>query len=101
MPIVCDLNAFGKAERPRYNALMGRLRAAVQERSELPDGYRFELDGATVSLSEVTEWMTMESLCCPFFSFQVSASGDREQWSLELTGPEGAKPIIESAFRLS
>lgn len=100
-PIVCNLNAIGTADRPRYRALMDRLRDAIQDRSELADGYVFKLDGTAVSLPEVTEWMSLESLCCPFFSFQVSAYGERDEWSLELTGPEGVKPLIEGAFRPS
>ena len=93
-PIACDLTAISLADRPRYNQLMQRLRAAIRRRDERADGYVFELDGAVLCLAEVTEWVSMERLCCPFLFFQISDSGD----SLQLTGPPGVKPIIAAAF---
>jgi hypothetical protein len=62
-------------------------------RSELPDGYAFKLDSKTISLPEVAEWISMERLCCPFLTLQLSASGDQVDWLLKLTGPKGAKPL--------
>lgn len=93
-PIACDLTAISIADRPRYNQLVQRLRAAIRCRVEQADGYVFELDSTVLSLAELTEWVGMERLCCPFLFFQISASGD----SLRLTGPPGVKPIIAAAF---
>ncbi len=73
---------------------MERLRAAIRRRDERTDGYVFGLDSKVLSLAELTEWVGMERLCCPFLFFQISASGD----SLQLTGPPGVKPIIAAAF---
>jgi hypothetical protein len=42
-PVACNLKAISAAERPRYNDLAKRLRIAVQDRSELPDGYTYKL----------------------------------------------------------
>lgn len=94
----CNLKAISAAERPRYNDLMKRLRSAVRDRSELPDGYAFKLDSKTISLPEVAEWISMERLCCPFLTLQVSASGDLADWSLKLTGPKGVKSLLEAEF---
>jgi len=57
--------------------LTKRLRSAALDRSELANGYTFKLDGKAISLPEVAEWIGMERLCCPFLSFQLSASGDQ------------------------
>jgi hypothetical protein len=40
----------------------------------------------------------MERLCCPFLTLQIAASGDRADWLLTLTGPEGVKPLIRAEF---
>jgi hypothetical protein len=96
-PLACNMKAISAAERPRYNALMKRLRIAVQNRTELSDGYSYTLDTKGITLPEVAEWITMERQCCPFLTFQlsVSARGDSQ---LTLRGPEGAKAILREEF---
>lgn len=94
----CNLKAISETERPRYHDLTKRLRSAARGRSELANGYAFELDGKAISLPEAAEWIGMERLCCPFLSFQLSASGDQMDWQLKLTGPRGAKAVLQAEF---
>jgi hypothetical protein len=94
----CNLKAISATERPRYNDLMKRLRSATRDRSELPDGYTFKLDSKAITLPEVAEWISMERLCCPFLTLQISASGDQTDWLLKLTGPKGVKPLLQAEF---
>ena len=94
----CNLKAIGETERPRYHDLTKRLRSAARDRSELANGYAFTLAGNAISLPEVAEWIGMERLCCPFLTFQLSASGDHTDWQLKLTGPKGSKAILQAEF---
>ena len=96
-PLACNPKAIRAAERPRYNDLMKRLRAAVQNRTELTDGYAYKLDTQQITLPEVAEWITMERLCCPFLTFQLDVKGNGES-ALTLRGPEGAKEILREEF---
>jgi hypothetical protein len=96
--IACNLNAIGSGERPRYNALIKRLRTAIRNRNELPDGYAYRLEQKAITLPEVAEWMALERLCCPFLNFELSAAGPQENWLLTLTGPEGIKPLLQAEF---
>ena len=96
--IACNLEALDTAARSRYKDLVKRLRDAILDRSELPNGYAFRLEGIAITLPEVAEWMSMERLCCPFLSFQLSASGDQMDWQLKLTGPKGVKPLLQAEF---
>jgi hypothetical protein len=96
--LACNLKAIRAAERPRYNDLMKRIRGAIRGRKELPDGYAFELDAKVIRLPEVAEWISMERLCCPFLTLQLSASGSHPQWRLRLTGPAGVKALLEAEF---
>jgi hypothetical protein len=96
--IACNLKAISAAERPRYNHLMKRLRLAVRYRSELRDGYSFDLNGKAISLIEAAEWIGMERLCCPFLTLQLSASGNHADWILKLTGPPDVKALLEAEF---
>src|SRR6266478_775807 len=93
--VACNLKAISATERPRYNELMKRIRTAVRERSELPDGYDFRLEGNAITLPEVADWISLERLCCPFLNFQLFASGSQSNWVLKLTGPTGVKALLQ------
>src|SRR5215510_12956525 len=82
--LACNPKAISAADRPRYNELMKRLRAAVRDHSEIADGYSFKLDGKAMTLPEAAEWISMERLCCQFLTFQLSVSGNQEYWVLKL-----------------
>jgi len=97
-PLACNLNAISAAERPRYSQLTKQLRAAVRERRELSDGYSYRLDGNSVSLPEVAEWIKLERMCCPFLTLQLEASGQATDWRLHLHGPAGTKAILDAEF---
>lgn len=84
--------------RPRYSELVERVRSAMGSRKALSNGYAFILDGKTVSLPEAAEWISMERLCCPFLTLQLSASGNQANWILTLTGPEGVKQLLDAEF---
>jgi hypothetical protein len=94
----CNLKATSAAERPRYTALVKRVRAAMRELNEIVNGYAFKLDSKAVILPEAAEWISMERMCCPFLTLQLAASGNQADWVLTLTGPEGVKPLLDAEF---
>jgi hypothetical protein len=96
--IACNTTAIRAADRPRYNDLMKRLRLAIRDQTEARDGYTFRLDGKSLSLPELADWISMELLCCPSLTFQLSASGNQSDWTLTLTGPEGVKALLQTEF---
>jgi hypothetical protein len=97
MELTCNRLAIDSTTRPRYDALLGHLGAAVISYSELADGYVFQLDERLISHRELSEWMNMERLCCPFFLLEVEPveSGVLE---LRLTGPAGSKTVLLAEF---
>jgi hypothetical protein len=94
--LACNLTAIPPGNRPRYAELVAQLRAAITSRIELPDGYTYELD---MPLTDLAEWIATERQCCPFLSFQLNISANSPP-TLTLRGPEGTKPILDSAFAL-
>jgi hypothetical protein len=94
--IACNIQAICAVQKPRYNELVSRLRAAMYERRELPEGYIYLLDSAKITLPEVSEWITMERWCCPFLTFQLEVAG--EVTRLAMRGPTGSKAVIDEAF---
>ena len=64
----------------------------------MSNGYAFKLDSKTITLPEAAEWISMERLCCPLLTLQLSAAGNQAYWVLILTGPEGVKPLLDAEF---
>lgn len=96
--LVCNRDAIGAQERPRYNDLLHKLRTSVHDRRELPDGYSFRLGEQSISLTEVAEWIRMERQCCPFLVFQIDVPAGNAEVQLTLRGPSGTKAILASEF---
>ncbi len=91
----CTLSSLDDKERQRHGELLARLRIAITERQELPDGYAFRL-GAGFSLTELAEWIALERRCCAFFGFTVeSKPGEDDLW-LHLTGGGDVKAFIRA-----
>jgi hypothetical protein len=96
--LTCNHLAIDSETRIRYEALRNRLDMAGISCSELADGYVFQLDERLISCRELSEWMRIERLCCPFLSLETGT----EQFGaleLRLTGPSGSKAVLLSEFR--
>ncbi len=97
-PIACNLNALDREQRRRHQALTAKLRAAVQEMRELPDGYSFRLPSDEAMIQGTAEWITLERRCCPFLAFGFEAGRENGPLWLNLTGREGVKPFLKIEF---
>ena len=97
-PFLCSLTALSATERERHKDLGRQLRTGVKEIRELPVGYAFRLPGERQSISVVAEWISLERLCCPFFTFQLEIGSDPNPIWLRITGREGVKQFMQSEF---
>lgn len=97
-PFACSLTALSAAERARHKEVSTELHAAVKEVRELPNGYAFRLSGERRSLAMISEWVSLERLCCPFFTFQIEAAAEAQPIWLRMTGREGVKLFMQSEF---
>ena len=97
-PFACDMTALDPRQRARHHALAHQLRPAIIEFEELLDGYaaRFTARAETVLL--LAEFITLERLCCPFFTLAVEVEHDGGPLRLKITAREGAKPFIRAEF---
>ena len=95
--LACNLNAIPAQTRPRYNELVKQLRSAIENRTELSDGYTYTLDSNAMSLVALAEWVTIERNCCPFLTFQIDVTAAASP-QLTLRGPAGSKPILDAAL---
>ena len=94
----CNMNALTGGERARHQELSRTLLAAVQEKSELRNGYAFRLPSS--ALMTAAEWVSFERKCCPFFAFTLEQPKDLGPLWLRITGSEGVKAFIEEEFQL-
>ena len=96
--LVCDLKAMDDEQRKRYRALRRRLGDDFQEAQELEDGYAFRHSSEAGVLVALAEYVSLERLCCPFFDFTIEVGRERGEVWLRMTGPDGAKEILEAAM---
>ena len=94
----CNMSALTKSERAAYAKLTRTLVAAVQEKSELRNGYSFRMPPAM--LTTAAEWVAFERKCCPFFTFGLELARDEGPLWLRITGSEGVKAFIRAEFQL-
>ena len=97
-PIVCNLKALSSGERTHHTALGEKLRVAVLDRRELPDGLAFRLSPTSMSLTELADWVDAERRCCPFLDFRITLERESGAIELALTGRQGVKQFLLADF---
>lgn len=96
--ITCDFGAMDDGQRKRYRALRRRLGEDFREARELENGYAFRYSSEAEVLVALAEYVSLERLCCPFFDFAIEVGRDGGEVWLRMTGPEGAKGVLEAAM---
>jgi hypothetical protein len=96
--LACDFGAMDDGQGERYRALRRRLGEDFREARELEDGYAFRHSPEAGVLIALAEYISLERLCCPFFDFAIEVGRDGGEVWLRMTGPEGAKEVLEAAM---
>jgi hypothetical protein len=68
---VCDLSAIPPNDRLRYHDLRVELRAAHISSKAVSKGYVLRLNEERISMENLSEWITLEGLCCPWLSLKA------------------------------
>lgn len=95
-PFACNMEAIKSDQRQQHIATARQLFRAVKSIRELPDGYAFHLPDESDTLRLLTEFVSLERLCCPFFGFTIEIEPEGGSVWLNLTGREGVKPFIRA-----
>lgn len=80
--------------KKRKETVIQSLKSQILEKKALPEGFAFLFKGNDALLDELILFIKTERECCPFFSFDLSISGNKSKIWLSLTGPEGVKDFI-------
>lgn len=95
-PIACKLTS--PELQKRKAEVLASLKAKVQKREELPNGYSYLFASTDKNIDEVTNFIKTERICCDFFNFKIVVEDD-ELW-LTITGEEGTKIFITDEMGL-
>jgi hypothetical protein len=95
--LACDLSAISSDDRLRHRELRARLYAALISWREIGGGYALRLNDERISSEEVSDWIKMEGLCCPWLSLETEST---LQGTLEvrMTAPDQAKQVLRAEF---
>ena len=94
-PIACTLSG---AELARRGEEVSDLFKAVEQVSELADGYAFRFPGSDGVAIRLLEFTLIERSCCPFFTFELGFEPDQGPIWFRLRGGAGVKEFVASAW---
>jgi hypothetical protein len=92
IPIACRLSNLEL--RNRQATLLTQFKSAVMATEELHDGYAFSVPGDAKCIAIVTELIAAERDCCPFLTFELTASPNMGPLIVSVTGPSGSKDFL-------
>ena len=96
LPIACSLTDAALQERRRN--VLEKVRNGVLERTELEDGYSYQLPPTEEWLGELANLVNLERQCCPFLRLRITVEPGNGSLYLELTGPPGTKDFLTTTF---
>jgi hypothetical protein len=103
----CNLAVFTPAQRERLRTLVHEVFTACRDAEELPDGYRLRFPaeplGAAAQTAAtlpvvLTEWITLERLCCPSITFAIEFEEEQGPIAVRMTGRPGIKAFLLAEF---
>jgi hypothetical protein len=92
----CNLLALTVEERGEHAQVTEQLMGKILASKELPDGYAFQFAPQTDTLHLLTQFVTLERLCCPFFTFTIRVEPENGPLWLGLTGQVGIQAFIRA-----
>jgi hypothetical protein len=66
------------------------------EIKELPDGYGMRFPHDTSLFTAISEWATLEHLCCPFLTLTLELQHYKGPIWLKISGDDGVKAFLRT-----
>jgi hypothetical protein len=96
IPVACCLT--DKELQARRRDYLDKAAESLIEATEISDGYIYKFPLKPAILQDLAEIIDLERRCCPFLNFRLTVRSGTDHVSLELTGADGTKEIIQSLF---
>jgi hypothetical protein len=93
---VCNLTVLSEPERARFTSVTDILFTAVQEISELENGFAFRFLNQPEQLVRIAQFIERESRCCPFLEFTLEVAPSTGPVWLHISGAEGTKQFLRA-----
>ena len=90
----CNISALDQEQRKRHDFLARDLFPRSLEIEELPDGYGFRFPNNRSLFTALSEWATLEQLCCPFLTLTLELQHDQGPIWLKVSGKDGVKDFL-------
>jgi hypothetical protein len=81
--------------RERKATVIANLKKQILLTRELKNGFAYKFPGSDPIVDELVTFVKTERVCCDFFNFDLSISGNKSEAWLKITGPRGAKDFIK------
>jgi hypothetical protein len=85
----------------RKETVLAELKSSILEQKELFNGYSFKFSGDDATVSKLKEFISFESKCCDFFTFNLKRSEDKNSLWLDITGSSEAKKFIKEEMGIT
>ena len=99
LPIMCDLTVFSTDTRAEIAATVPEIFNKTQKVQELPDGYVFQFPNEPGMFMQLAHFVEHERQCCPFYTFSLEAEPSGGSFSLRMTGGDGVKEFMQTAWQ--
>lgn len=94
-PLACSITALSADERRRHAEIRRTMASGVREVRELEKGYALRFAPETSSILMLSEFISLERRCCPFFDFVLEIGSDEKPLWLKITGGAGVKKLLK------
>jgi hypothetical protein len=90
------MSALNQDPRKRHDILTRNLLAKHVQIEELADGYGLRFPNDRLLFTALSEWVTLEQLCCPFLTLTIESQRDQGPIWLRVSGEDGVKDFLRA-----
>ena len=96
--LACQINTLNFVQQAKHQALIKQILSTKHEVKEIPAGYEINFPYNTSLFLEISEWISLEHLCCPFFTFNLQV--EEGQLQLSITGNDHVRRLLRDEVQL-
>jgi len=94
IPVACNMDAISAEQMSRYGGSRRLLREACLGVEEHADGFSFRYPAQPELVSAAGDLIGLEQACCAFLRYDLAVPAGAGEFTLRLTGSEGAKAFV-------
>jgi len=80
--LACQINALNSVQQAKHQALIQQILSTKHEVKEIPPGYEINFPYDPSLFLAISEWISLEHRCCPFFTFNLQVEKGKLQLSI-------------------